>query len=83
MATESLTPPGDMAEGNNYMPLGQPGAHGADPNGDAAWVAGVAASQAGEPTHLDASYEGMSKNPPGSGTHAATPYDEIRHSGQG
>jgi hypothetical protein len=83
MATEELTPPGDRAETNNYMPLGQPGAHGADPNGDAAWLAGQAASEAAQPTHNDQSYAGMTHNPPGSGTHAATPYEEIRHSGQG
>jgi hypothetical protein len=82
MATEELTPPGDRAEPNNYMPFGQPGAHGADPNGDAGWLAGQAAASMGGPTHHDASYAGMTSDPPGSGTHAAHGYDEYKHQGR-
>jgi hypothetical protein len=81
MATESLTPPGDRAEPNNYMPLGQPGAHTGDPNGDGAWLAASASQGSPGPSHLDQSYEGMSKNPPGSGEHAAKPYDTYKHQG--
>jgi hypothetical protein len=85
MATEELNPAADNAHGDEMppmMPLGQPGAHGGDPNGDAAWVAGVAGGQANEPTHLDQSYAGMSTDPPGSGTHAAHSYDAYKHQGR-
>jgi hypothetical protein len=85
MATEELNPAGDNAHGDELppmMPLGQPGAHGADPNGDAGWLAAAAASEAGQPTHLDQSYAGMTHNPPGSGTHAAHPYDTYKHEGR-
>ena len=79
MAKEELTSNSKVAA-NNYMPLGQPGAHGSDPNGDAAWLAGQAAATTGLPTHLDQSYEGMSKNPPGVAINKP-PYEEYKHKG--
>lgn len=85
MATEELNPPGDNAHGDELppmMPLGQPGAHGADPNGDAAWLAGQAMSEQGQPTHHDQNYAGMSHDPPGSGTHAGNPYETYKHQGR-
>lgn len=85
MATEELNPPADNAHGPELppmMPLGQPGAHGADPNGDAAWLAAQAQAETGLPTHHDQNYTGMSRNPPGSGTHAAHPYDTYKHQGR-
>ena len=84
MASPEINPPADNAHGPELppMPLGQPGAHGADPNGDAAWLAAQATSQAGEPTHLDQPYAGMTHNPPGSGTHGAHPYDTYKHQGR-
>ena len=85
MATEELNPPSDNAHGDELpprMPLGQPGAHGADPNGDAAWLAGQAMSEQGQPTHHDQNYAGMTHNPPGSGTHQNHPYDEYKHQGR-
>jgi hypothetical protein len=84
MATEELNPPSDNAHGDELppmMPLGQPGAHGADPNGDAGWLAAQAQQIGTAPTHLDQNYAGMSHNPPGSGTHAAHSYDEYKHQG--
>lgn len=84
MATEELNPAGDNAHGDELppmMPLGQIGPKG-DPNGDAAWLASQAASEAGQPTHLDQNYAGMSNNPPGSGTHGAHPYDTYKHQGR-
>jgi hypothetical protein len=89
MATEELHPAGEQAHGAELPPMmplgagGQPGPHGADPNGDAGWLAGQAMAEQGQPTHHDQNYAGMTTNPPGSGTHAAHPYDEIRHTGQG
>jgi hypothetical protein len=84
MATEELNPAGDNAKGDELpprMPLGQPGAHGADPNGDAGWLAAQATATSGGPTHLDQNYAGMTHNPPGSGTHASHPYDTYKHQG--
>jgi|HubBroStandDraft_6_1064221.scaffolds.fasta_scaffold304252_3 hypothetical protein len=84
MATEELNPAGANAHGDEMppmMPLGQPGAHGADPNGDGAWLAAQATQPAG-PTHNDATYAGMSQNQPASGTHGAHSYDDYKHVGQ-
>lgn len=85
MASLDINPPADNAHADELppmMPLGQPGAHGADPNGDAGWLASQASSQAGQPTHLDQSYTGMTHNPPGDGTHAAHGYDTYKHQGR-
>lgn len=85
MASAEINPPADNAHGDELppmMPLGQPGAHGADPNGDAAWLAGQAMSEQGNPTHHDQGYAGMTHNPPGSGTHGAHPYEEYKHQGR-
>lgn len=84
MATEELNPPADNAHGPELppmMPLGQPGAYSGDPNGDAAWLAAQAAGMS-VPTDSNASYQGMSRNPPGSGTHAAHPYESYKHEGR-
>ena len=85
MATEELHPAGEQAHGPELppmMPLGQPGAHGSDPNGDAAWLAGQAAATTGLPTHHDQNYAGMTSDPPGSGTHAAHGYEDYKHQGR-
>jgi hypothetical protein len=85
MASPDINPPADNAHGAELpprMPLGQPGAHGGDPNSDAAWVSQQAASQIGEPTHDDKSYAEMTHNPPGAGTHGNHPYDEYKHAGR-
>ena len=85
MATEELHPAGEQAHGAELppmMPLGQPGAHGGDPNGDAAWLAAQAQGTQGPPTHLDQSYAGMTADPPGAGTHAAHGYDDYKHQGR-
>jgi hypothetical protein len=84
MATEELNPASENAHGDELppmMPLGQLGAHG-DPNGDAGWLAAQAQQIGTSPTHNDQNYAGMSRNPPGSGTHAASPYDAYKHKGR-
>lgn len=85
MATEELNPASDNAHGDELpprMPLGQPGAHGGNPDADAAWLSAAAMSEAGQPTHLDENYAGMTHNPPGSGTHQNHPYDTYKHQGR-
>lgn len=85
MATEDLNPASANAHGDELppmMPLGQPGAHGGNPDADAQWLASQAMSTTGGPTHLDQNYAGMTHNPPGSGTHAAHAYDDYKHQGR-
>lgn len=85
MATEELNPASANAHGDELppmMPLGQPGPHGADPNGDAGWLAAQAQASTGGPTHNDTSYQGMTANPPGAGDHGAHPYDSYKHQGR-
>jgi hypothetical protein len=84
MATEDLNPPSANAHGDELpprMPLGQPGAHGADPNSDGAWVAAQAQGLHPGPSHTGPSYQAMSHDPPGDGTHAGHPYDTYKHEG--
>jgi hypothetical protein len=85
MASPEINPPADNAKGPELppmMPLGQPGAHGANPDADAAWLASQAIATSGAPTHTGPSYTDMTSNPPGAGTHAAHGYEEYKHQGR-